>query len=541
MQKQYNAGLYLRLSVEDAVNSQKRGKTNPFQNESSSIENQRVLLTEYVNIQGWNVTQTYIDDGYSGGSFDNRPAFQRMVRDAEDGLVNLILVKDLSRFGRDYIETGRYTDEVFPSLGVRFIALMDNIDSEGNDDLLPFRSILNDYHLKDLSRKVKSVLKAKAEQGKYVGKAPYGYIKDSEYKNHLLIDEYSANVVRRIFNMRAQGVGCASIAATLNNEGILAPRSYRDKLAGVEKPPKMWIACTIYEMLANEAYIGNSVRFKTGFVSYKSRLVIDKPEDEWIRCEDAFPSIISLEIWEAVRKMYNNRPERKPRHNNAKSLFHGLLRCADCGGSLIHKTSYSKSRVTGETTATGHAYICSKNQTTGGSVCTRHTIREQVLLTIIREDISRLLESISIDEGEIARVVQRRFNGESLSDIKTRRDQLTARLDELEAVGIALYEDRLGGIINIDTFKMLSEKAENEKSALKDEHGRLSDILSSEESRIAEIGNIIPKLREFLALENMTRDTLAALIDHVIVSESDGRNQNRTHDVQIIYRFKTAV
>jgi len=540
MQKQYNAGLYLRLSVEDAANTQKRGKINPFQHESSSIENQRILLTEYADIQGWNVVQSYIDDGYSGGAFDNRPAFQQMVRDAELGLIDMVLVKDLSRFGRDYIETGRYTDEVFPALGVRFIALMDNIDSEGNADLLPFRSILNDYHLKDLSRKVKSVLKSKAEQGRYVGKAPYGFVKDPANKNGLLIDDYSAGVVRRIFDMRAQGIGCASIAATLNSEGILAPRSYYAKLAGVERPPKMWIACSIYEMLANESYIGNSVRFKTGYLSYKNRFVIDKPEGEWIRCEGVFPPIISRDIWDAVRKIQSNRPERyQSWENDAKSLFYGLLRCADCGGSLIHKKSYSKSRVTGEVT-NGHSYICSKNQTTGGSVCSRHTIREQALLEIVRQDISRQLEFVSFDEGQFAREVQRSFNGESLGELKMRQGQITARLDELEVVGVSLYEDRLGGIISIDTFKMLSEKAEAEKTVLADEHKRITDTISSEEYRIAELGNIIPKLREFLTLENMTRDTLAALIDHIIVSESEGRSQNRIHDVQIVYRFAAA-
>jgi len=392
--------------------------------------------------------------------------------------------------------------------------------------------------LKDLSRKVKSVLKAKAEQGAYVGKAPYGFVKDHVQKNRLLIDDYSAGVVRRIFDMRAQGIGCASIAAALNSEGILCPRSYRHMLMGVEIPPKKWIACSIYEMLSNESYIGHSVRFKTGYFSYKNRLVVDKPEGEWIRCENVFPTIISLETWEAVRKMQNNRPERyKSWKNEAKSLFYGLLRCADCGGSLIHKKSYSKSRVTGEVT-NGHSYICSKNQTTGGSVCSRHTIREQALLDIIREDISRQLESISIDEYKIAREVQRCFNGESLVEIKARLNQLTVRLEELDAFGVTLYEDRLNSVINIETFKMLSEKAEIEKSVLTEERERILEIISSEENRMAEIDSIIPKLRDFLSMEEVTRETLATLIDHVVVSESEGRSQNRTHDVRIVYRFE---
>jgi hypothetical protein len=437
--------------------------------------------------------------------------------------------------GRDYIETGRYTDEVFPSLGVRFIALMDNIDSEGNDDLLPFRSILNDYHLKDLSRKVKSVLKAKAETGELVGKAPFGYIKDPNRKNHLLVDDYSANVVRRIFSMRAEGIGCAKIAATLNKEGIPSPYTYRNMLAGTGKPSRAWITCTVYDMLANETYIGNCVRFKTGYLSYKSRIVIDKPKAEWIRVEGAFPQIIDLAVWEAVRKVAGStvKTTTSPFRDN---LFTKLLRCAECDDAMVHKKGYSKSRITGETKHC-HSYICGKHHRTGGSECTRHTIRENVLLSIVRDDISRQLASVNFDEGQLAGEVQRIFNKEALAEAKSQHNQLSARIEELDAVGVSLYEDRLKGIINIDTFKLLSEKAETEKSEIMAEYKRLSDVIAAEESRISEICNLIPKLQEFLTLENVTREILSSLIDHIIVSESEGRSQNRIHDVQIFYRF----
>jgi len=540
LNKRYNAGLYLRLSVEDALNTSKRGKINILQHDSTSIENQRLVLTEYAELQGWNVAQVYSDDGYSGGSFENRPAFQQMIRDAESGLIDLVLVKDLSRFGRDYIETGRYTDEVFPSLGVRFIALMDNIDSEGNADLLPFRSILNDYHLKDLSRKVKSVMKAKAEKGEYIGAwAPYGFIKDPACKNRLLIDEYAAGVVRRIFEMRIQGFGFARIAAALNNEGTLSPRTYRDKQEGKDSPGKVWKAGVVKDILVNEAYIGNAVRFKTGFVSYKNRLVISKPADEWIRCENVFPVIISHDEWEAVRRLDCTN------HNSTatiakRSLFYKLLRCADCGATLIHKKSTSTSRATGEKRF-GHAYMCTTYHNTGGSVCSRHTIREDSLLEIIREDISNRLAAIDIDENRIALEVQKRLNGDSLDGAKKRRDQFANRLDELAAVGRKLYEDRLKGIISVDTFKALSEKAESEKTAVKTEHDQLSELVSTEEHRVYEIGNIIPKLRAFLSLENATNETLAALIERIIVSESEGRSIHRKHDIQIIYRYEALV
>jgi DNA invertase Pin-like site-specific DNA recombinase len=537
LSKRYNAGLYLRLSVEDAFNSSKRGKVNTLQNDSTSIENQRALLTEYADLQGWNVAQVYSDDGYSGGSFDNRPAFRRMVRDAEAGLIDLILVKDLSRFGRDYIETGRYTEEVFPALGVRFIALMDNIDSEGNADLLPFRSILNDYHLKDLSRKVKSVMKAKAEKGEYIGSwAPYGFIKDPANRNRLLIDDYAAGVVRGIFGMRSQGFGFAKIAASLNNDGILSPRSYRDKQAGKECPGKTWASCVVSDILANEAYIGHAVRFKTGYLSYKARQVVNKPKDEWIRCENVFPAVVSAEVWDAVRSLDNKKSRSSSTAANL-SLFSKLLRCADCGGTLVHKKSSYTSRVTGEKRI-GHAYICAKHHNSGGSVCTRHTIREDILLAIIREDVRSRLETMDIDEGRIAREVQRRFNGESLDEAKKRRDELAARVQELASFGRKLYEDRLRGIIAVDTFKALSEKAEEDRADVKVEHEQLSELISAEERRVLKLGGIVPKLREFLSLESLSNDTLAAIIERIIVNESVGRSPHRTHDVRIVYRFE---
>jgi DNA invertase Pin-like site-specific DNA recombinase len=536
LDKRYNAGLYLRLSVEDGANASKRGKINPFQNESASIENQRALLSEYAEVRGWNVSRVYSDDGFSGGNYD-RPAFREMLGDAKARLIDLILVKDLSRLGRDYIETGRYAEEVFPALGVRFIALMDNIDSEGNADLLPFRSILNDYHLRDLSRKVKSVLKAKAEKGEYVGRAPYGFVKDPGRKNRLLTDEYAAGVVRRIFDMRARGLGFGKIAAALNDEGTLSPGTYRYRRAGSGCPAKAWTSCVVRDILGNEAYIGHSVRFKTGYLSYKSRQVINKPGDEWIRCENAFPRIVSVEIWDAVRLLDDRRAGRTADATVEPSLFSKLLRCADCGGPMVHRKSRYTSRVTGED-HTGHAYICSNHHRTGGAVCSRHTIPENALLTIVRDDIRNRLESVEIDEGRIVRDIRERLGGTTADEAKKQRERLAARLDELASAGKKLYEDRLKGGIDVETFKSLYEKARNEREIVKAEHNRLSGLLDAAARRLLERDQAILKLREFLPLENPSNETLSELVDHIVVSASEGRSRHRAHDVRIVYRFE---
>ena len=538
MTKQYNAGLYLRLSVDDAVNPQKKGKGNPFQNESASIENQRILLTEYVDINGWNVMQTYVDDGYSGGSFANRPAFQQMIRDAKAGLIDLILVKDLSRFGRDYIETGRYTEEVFPALGVRFIALMDNIDSEGNADLLPFRSILNDYHLKDLSRKVKSAMKTKAAIGEYIGTwAPYGFTKDPAYKNRLLIDDYAAEVVRRIFDMRSQNMGYAKIAAALNNDGILSPGTYRNVKAGIDKPPKSWIYSAVQVILENEAYIGHSVRFKTGHLSYKGRIQVKKPKEDWIRCENVFPPIVSLDMWEAVRQ-FDNKRKSYDRAKAKRSLFRGLLQCADCGSSMVIKMSGFTNRTTGEK-KTSNSYVCLKHDGSGGSVCSNHYIPEKALMEIIRNDMQNQIEALNIDENRIVQDIQKSFQIGSLDQATKHCDRLAVKLNELSLAGKKLYEERLKGIISIDTFMTLSEKSEEERLLVKAEHDRLSELLVREAHRVLDTESIVPKLREFLSLENPTNEMLAALIDKVYVGEGEGRGRNKIHDVRIVYRFET--
>ncbi|MDR0905375.1 MAG: recombinase family protein [Oscillospiraceae bacterium] len=532
----YNAGLYLRLSVEDAVNTSKRGKVNPFQNDSASIENQRALLSEYAGIQGWNVSKVYSDDGYSGASYDNRPAFLEMVEDAKAGLIDLILVKDLSRLGRDYIGTGYYTDEVFPSLGVRFIALMDNIDSEGDSDLMPFRSIMNDYHLRDLSRKVKSVYKAKAANGEYIGTwAPYGFIKDPNDIHRLLVDDYAADIVRRIFDMRVQGFGFGKIAAALNNEGIASPRTYFYQKTGAERPPKVWIADVIKKILANEAYIGNAVRFKTGYISYRNRLQVRKPEAEWIRCDNVFPPIISREVWEQARRLGEKRGENSS-VKAARSLFSGLLRCFDCGGAMQQKNGYYTNRITGEKLKYHH-YICSKFAHSGSSVCSSHMVSEEALLQIIREDIGKQLEKFELDDGVILREIQKRMRFDSLEEAKKQHEQLSARLTELESVGKKLYEDRLKGIISVNTFTTLYTQSEEERAEAHLEFERLSEMLRESERRVLDMKQAVPLMREFLSLESPSHETLTALIDHIVVGKSVGRKSKKVTDLEIVYRF----
>ena len=325
-EKTYNVGIYCRLSNDDERDG-----------ESVSIENQKMLLQNYVRQMGWNEYRTYCDDGYSGTNF-NRPAVKQLIEDAKAKRINLILVKDLSRFGRNYIEFGQYTDYLFPSLGCRFIALNNGIDTEshnGSTDVMCFLNLFNEFYSRDTSKKVKAVKRACAENGKFMGTYPaYGYKRDPADKHHLVIDEESAPMVRRIFDMRASGMGFRSIAAALNEENVLSPGTLYYQRQGRADPRNVshkWTETTVRSLIRSEVYIGNMVQGKSGTLSYKSRKLVSKPEEEWIRVEGTHEPIISREIWETVVRIDQKKVRKTPLTDGIRSIFTGLVYCADCG------------------------------------------------------------------------------------------------------------------------------------------------------------------------------------------------------------------
>lgn len=538
MDRLYNVAVYVRLSVEDNANSAKRRNGNPFQDESVSIENQKAILTEYAMLRGWHVAQVYADDGFSGGNF-HRPAFLRMVEDARAGRINLILVKDLSRLGRDYIEVGRYTDEVFPELGCRFIALMDDIDSDGNDDLLPFRSLLNDYHLKDLSRKIKSVLHAKAKAGEYIGAfAPYGYIKNPENTVQLIPDPYAAGVVRRIFSMRQDGASRFKIAATLNNENILAPRAYWFHREGRENPYKTiseWRDCTVKHVLKNEVYLGHSVTMKTGTRSYKDKTTINKAKENWMRAEHTHEPLISQETWDAVRTVDQSKPAPVTRKAPEPSLFAGFLRCMDCGHTLGRSIDRQIRKDGREVIY--YSYTCTYHMQTGRVRCSTHRIYELTLLQFIRADVQSQLELAELYTERIAERLRLQRSLPSLVETKKELEQLSKRIGELEALGSSLYEDRLSGEITPEGFLSLSAFADEERSEKQAVYDRLSEILAAAEQATQDVEVWIAALRQYLSLEKPDRAMLDALIERIEIGERVGSGKQRRQDIRITYRF----
>lgn len=541
MKKLYKVGIYCRLSVEDAANSAKAKNYIPG-DESVSIENQYEILSKFIMLNGWVEAKTYRDDGYSGGNFQ-RPGFQEMLEDARNGLINLILVKDLSRLGRDFVEVGRYTDVVFPSLGCRFVSVLDCLDSEGdNTDMLHFRSLMNDYHLKDLSNKIKSVLHAKKKSGQFLGAfAPYGYRKCEDDKHKLLIDEEAAAVVRRIFEMRHSGTSYGRIAATLNQEGILSPRWYWETHYGKGscKYAKTWACATIKNILKDKVYLGTLTQNRTGSRSYKDGTQIQKPETEWITHEDAHEAIISSEVWEAVQEI-NRLAKLRSVDNTAPTpaLFTSKLICADCGHPLVanRETQHRKNGTVKKYTS----YYCSRFATTGHSICSWHRIYEITLKNLVLNEIKSHAEAVTIDEAAVLDKLRKQAATDDAARRETTQQEigrLRRRVQELEHMTAKLYEDKVSGAITGATFGILIQKSEQERIQKTEQLNTLLVEVNKAQQDMENIQKWAAVVRKHLHLQELDRETVEELIDHIEIGERTVVDGQKHQDIKIFYRF----
>ena len=511
--KLYNVGMYIRLSLE---NTAYRGK------DSESIENQQALLSKFIEMMpGWVEKRTYIDNGASGGNF-NRKGFQDMMTDIRNGEINLVLVKDLSRFGRNYLEAGKYLEEVLPSLNCRFVALDDGIDTEtGENDILPFLNAMNDFYLKNLSDKVKSVLTAKAKNGQKIGHAPYGYLHNRQ-DHTVYIDENEAAVVRRIYDMRLTGVSTLKIVEALNNDGIPAPRS------------KFWRDCTVLGILKNEFYIGNSIQNKRTYLSYRSEKVVRCPEDEWIRADNTHEAIISQEVWEQVQAI--NKETARPFSERRKAepgVFAGLLYCGGCGRKMISNLQTNRGyRV--------FHYYCSTSRSTFNGGCQPHTIGDVTLRKIVLNDIRAQAERITIDREGVLKKLQGSLSAiqkMSKPDSMKRQRELESRLHTIEVQAEKLYEDKVMGAVSNDEFSRLSQQLESErreKSALLD---ALRQTASDVQKKLADIDRWAELIENCSVLVEVDRDLLESLIDRIEISGQEIINGVKSRGVRIFYRY----
>lgn len=537
----YHVGIYCRLSVDDASNSAKAMNYIPA-DESTSIENQRELLSKFAMLNGWVEVKTYVDDGYSGGNFQ-RPGFLEMLEDARRGVINLILVKDLSRLGRDFVEVGRYTDIIFPQLGCRFVSVLDCLDSEGdNTDMLHFRSLMNDYHLRDLSSKIKSVLHSKKVSGQYVSAyAPYGYKKSTEDKHKLVIDEYAAGIVRRIYEMRLAGTAYSRIAAALNGEGILPPRRYwqQNYGKGPETSAQLWTDTMVKVILRNEVYTGTLCQNRTGSRSYKDPTLINKPTSAWIRHEAVHEAIVSTEVWQTVQTINQTAKERAA-NNQAPlpKLFSSILVCADCKSPMV-ASSQIQHRKNGDVKRY-ISYSCNRYLRSGRCVCSRHRVSELTLAQIISEEIRAQAQAVTLDKDafvdklkcQIADLDERRLSG-----VKQEISRLRRRVHELESLTAKLYEDKYSGAISRDTFVLLMQKNEQERLAKAERLETLLTEVNAAEEKVAAIHDWAALIQKYLNLQKLDRAVLDELIDHIEIGERTVVDGQRHQDIKVFYRY----
>ena len=532
-EKTYNVGIYCRLSNDDERDG-----------ESVSIENQKLLLQSYVRQMGWNEIDVYIDDGYSGTNF-NRPGVQRLIEDAKSKRINLILVKDLSRFGRNYIEFGQYTDYLFPSIGCRFIALNNGIDTmsnNGSTDVMCFLNLFNEFYSRDTSKKVKAVKRACAENGKFMGTYPaYGYKRDPEDKHHLVIDEGTAPVVCRIFSMRAAGMGFHTIAVQLNEEGVPSPGMLYYQRKGKEDPRRVnhkWASETVRQIVRNEVYIGNMVQGKTGTISYKNKKLISKPEDEWIRVEGTHEAIISRDVWDTAQSIDRKRVRKNAASDGIRSIFTGLVYCADCGFKMRNHTE--KFTYKDGTSGRYSSFICGNYARSGKSACTIHTIYENALEKIVLEDIREKARFAAHDPEQLAQHIVRLKDKESRSRLTSLEQELKtvkARLAELERLMQNLYEDKCTGSIPQSVFQTLMHRYESERAEKADALPELERKVKAGMENRQDAGRWAEIIRQYTEITKLDESILFALVDRIEVGEAQKVRGVRVRDVKVYYRY----
>ena len=526
----YKAALYMRLSKDDDGTS-----------ESASITTQRKMLRSYAADQGFQVFDEYVDDGYSGTTFD-RPDFKRMIADIEAGKVNLVLTKDLSRLGRDYITAGQYTEIYFPSKGVRYIAINDGYDSDSPyTDIAPFKNVINEMYARDTSKKIRSAFTTKMRDGAYIAAfAPYGYQKDPADKNHLVVDTQSGKIVKQIFRLAANGALPIEIARTLNAQGTPSPAVYRCMThEGLDvnqySQRQEWTSATITKMLRNVVYLGHIAQGKTTRVSFKSHLTVSNPRDEWIVVENTHEALVDAETFDLVRRRSASRTCGKK--GAFYNLFSGIAKCADCGKNMSATGTRKKGSPANLT--------CGGYKLYGADQCSNHFIDYNVLYEIV---LTSLKEQLCISRGERAAILDNAQKHPLFivkqQDHRKELGSIKKRLRELEKIIGKLYEDNAAGRLNNARMNKLLPKYEQEAEALENR----MDAIEVEKAAPVPLEQTAREkldklLCQFTDVTELTPKLLFKLIDHIEIGQghyekgAHGRAKHQT--VKIFYRFQT--
>ncbi len=531
-QKHYIAGLYYRLSQEDER-----------QGESVSIDNQRTILRKYAEERGFEIHDEYIDDGISGTTFQ-RPEVQRLLDDAKTGVINTIIVKDLSRFGRNYIEVGQYVDYVFPAFGIRFIAIQDNVDTENRDsgamEMMPIMNVFNEWHAANTSKKIRAVRRSNAKEGIYTAKkASYGYKMGTDKKRAPVIDEETAPIVKRIFEMYASGMSPRKISEILNLEGIPSPATYAYTQSGQKPKPNvvgLWTAVTIREMLNKIIYIGHMPQLRWTSLSYKNHKRFRKDESEWTVVYNNHEPIISQELWDKVQERKKSVAQGRKTKVGYTHPLSGFLFCADCGNKMKLCTSVSR-----KGTRLYH-FDCGYHLRYGKAYCFSHYIAASALEEIVLGDIREMAQRIVLDEKAVREDFIRHNTELADKAIKTAKKELQAkrkRVEELSRLMQVAYEDRVRGKMPEDICIGFIQKYSDEQKKLETEIAELEAKLTETKNTMQSADEFIRNIKKYLEAPELSREMCYELIDRIIIGGSP-KTTGKEREIDIVYKVDIA-
>ena len=517
--------LYCRLSQDDGI-----------EGDSNSIQNQKAILQKFAEDHHFPSPCFYVDDGFSGGNFQ-RPAFQQMISDMENGEIGIIVTKDLSRLGRNQLHTGLYIEERFPMFGVRYIAINDNVDTDSSEsnDLMPFKNLFNEWFIRDTSRKIRAVLKAKAERGERLGsRAPYGYRKAPDTKK-LIVDEEAAAIVRRIFAMCASGSGPSQIARILKKEQILTPTMYAYTRYGITHTcldtahPYNWSDSAIANLLENEIYLGNTVNMKHSSRSYKDKRRVEHPREECMVFENTHPALITREVWDIVQRVRKNK--RRLTKMEEQNKYSGLVFCADCGSNMVLHRAHTMS-------ASYNHFTC-RTYKKDWEACTGHYIRECVLDEVVLEDLRRVTAMARERPEEFAAYIGSRQSAEIQREIRRQEKELAAmrkRKAELDAIFKKLYEDSVLSRITTEQFQMLSSSYTEEQNQIAAGIPQKEADIQRLRETVSGTDGFLDKAKRYMDITELTPELLRLFIEKIVVHEKEVKwSKHAPQTVEIYY------
>ena len=515
--------LYARLSRDD----EKEGI-------SGSIQNQKAILEKYASDNRLPNPKFFFDDGYSGVSF-TRPAFMEIMELAEQGLVANLVVKDHSRLGRNRLVVGQLLEEDFVRLNVRYIAIMDNIDTaNGVSDIVPMQDLFNEWHAKNTSDKVRRVMQSRGNAGiPLTTNVPYGYKKDPMDKNRWMVDGPAAEVVQRIFRMSVSGLGPTQIAKKLRSEGVLTPSEYQ-RGNGVNCPTKLpeyphkWCSHTVAEILDRQEYVGDTVNFRTYRQSFKLKKQLDRPQEEWKVFPNTHPAIIDRETFALVQNLRQHR--RRPTRTDAVSMFSGLLYCADCGSKLGYSATNNYKRE--------QAYFFCSGYRKNTDLCSAHYIREKVVAQLVLEGLQRLLWYVQVYEKRFAQEQMERFGLQEKKELTARGQELDrakSRVVEIDQLIQKSYEDMTKGLLSEERFTTLTVSLETDQRQLKAAIPEMEASLDATTDKAADLQRFIERARQVTRLTELTPEIVHEFIEKIVVSKPNKVDGKRHQRVDIHY------